>query len=130
LVAAEAARPLRAAEAERRRKTEQFAVWTGRFFPPLAFQQAIDVVAGASAGRLAEFEKYVVQLEDRWHAFFAPRIMMLREMTAEDFNDIPHAGAFDKAHGLREAVWPSSMLLGMAVVLSAVFWRSSVYLRK
>jgi ABC-2 type transport system permease protein len=89
LAAVEAAAPFDMAATARRARTEQLVRRLSVLSPALAFQLLGDHAAGTSAERFIAFERHANEAERAWHAFFAPRIMQLRDMTREDLDNLP-----------------------------------------
>jgi len=92
LAAVEKIEPLRLSLAQRAIRAEDFARRASLFSPVLAQQMIGDTLAGTSSGRFARFESFTKHREELWHAFFAPRILQLREMSIDDIRQVPAAG--------------------------------------
>jgi hypothetical protein len=104
------AAPFRRASAERRQRVESIVRVASLASPPLAVQRATDALAGTSAARFDGFAQHVADREQVWHAFFAPRIMQLRDMTLADLDAIPANGPFTDPHDWTDLVWATAAL--------------------
>jgi len=90
----------------------------GLLSPALLVQRVGDDVSGLSASRFAAFDARVDDLERGWHAFFAPRIMRLADLTGADLATAP----LPEPGGV--ALPPSSVLSGALLALAA--WATGV----
>jgi hypothetical protein len=81
----------------------------------LAVQLISDHLAGTSADRFVHFEQHTTDAERTWHAFFASRIMQLRDMTRADMDQVPVPDTFSIRPDTRNILWP---LAGLTVALA------------
>jgi ABC-2 type transport system permease protein len=106
LHAADSAAPFRTAVTERTNRVEDAIHRASALSPSLAMQIIADYVAGRSAAHVAAFEAHTERAQRQWHAFFAPRIMQLRDMTRQDMDAVPLPSAFVPQAPLRTLLWP------------------------
>lgn len=129
LSALDASRPFAEAVAERQRQIEAAVLRASVLSPPLALQTIADHLAGVSPAHLQQFATHVADSEARWRAFFAPRIMQLREMTRSDMEAVPTPGRAVVSPPLDALVWPAAGLLAALVIGAATYRRGFVHLR-
>lgn len=82
-------RPMMLAFAEQQARQLRFAerwAWTS---PALALTIAGDRLAGIDAERYAAYFAAVNRFEDRWRAFFVPRVMTYRGLVRADLDSLP-----------------------------------------
>lgn len=115
LAAAGAAAPYARAGVARRQRTEQLVRQWSWLSPGLAVQLISDHLAGTSADRFVHFEQHTTDAERTWHAFFASRIMQLRDMTRADMDQVPVPDTFSIRPDTRNILWP---LAGLTVALA------------
>lgn len=129
LAAAEIAAPHSEASAARREGTERLVRLASVLSPALAFQLIGDHVAGTSAERFVAFDRHAADAERAWHAFFAPRILRLQDMTRADMDAVPTPPPFSALPALSGVVWPA-FGMGIWILLASVLLvRSRAQLR-
>jgi ABC-2 type transport system permease protein len=127
--AAEAAAPFARAEQARRVQAAALAERLSVLSPALALQALSDHAAGTSETRLAGFRGHVVDAEEVWRAFFAPRIMQLREMTRDDMRVVPTPTTYAAHVPAAALIWPMLGLLGPLAAAIVLFGRARPALR-
>jgi len=129
LAGAEVAAPFAQAAAGRRERTEQLVRRFSVLSPALAMQLIGDHLAGTSSDRFVQFDRHAKAAEATWHAFFAPRIMQLRDMTREDMNQVPVTAAFSARPQGGTVRWPLAGLVLALATVAIAFRRSLPLLR-
>ncbi|TAK62851.1 DUF3526 domain-containing protein [Methylobacter sp.] len=93
------------------------------FSPGLAVVLTADRLAGIDAPRYAEYIEAVNQFEDRWRAFFVPRVMGKQSMAPSDYQQLPVVKSLPTA----ETVWTvilRQLLLGVFLLLVLITLRN------
>jgi hypothetical protein len=129
MAAAEAIAPFVRAAAERRARTEAIVRRWSVVSPALAVQLVADQVAGMSAERFVAFERRAADAERAWHAFFAPRIMGLQDMTRADMDHVPPPTPFLAQPPIAAVLPPVAGLLAAMIVGAVVLRRSLPHLK-
>jgi ABC-2 type transport system permease protein len=111
-------RPLMAAFDETRARRFVLLERWSWLSPGLALAMTADRLAGIDAPRHARHVNAVNSYEDAWRAYFVPRIMSYRGLTAEDCDKLP--GFRPLAAGADSTAWHGAMALSiLAIALSA-----------
>jgi ABC-2 type transport system permease protein len=129
LAATEAAKPFAQAVGERRHRMGEAVRRASVLSPPLALQTLADHLAGLSPMHLRGFDTHVADGEARWQAFFAPRIMQLRDMTRSDMDAVPAPGPAMVSAPLDALVWPAAGLIAALAIGAVAYQRGLVRLR-
>ena len=90
--------------------------------PSLAAVLTADRLAGIDAPRYAEYIQQANEFEDRWRAFFVPKIIAKQGMSPSDYEHLPEV----KPLPMAETVWTvilSQSLIGMSLLLVLVTLR-------
>jgi len=130
LAAEEATRPLRELAARRTEIAEAFVSRLMILSPVLAFQSASDALAGTSSRQFSRFEREAAAATTAWHAFFAPRIFQLRELSAEDLVRVPLPTAISSTVGWLDWLGPAAILTAwLGALAAAVVWNRRMFHR-
>jgi ABC-2 type transport system permease protein len=123
LAAAEATRDIEQAIVRRQEAIEVLAFRWSILSPVLAMQYAGDFLAGTSSRQFAQLDKQAAQATDAWHAFFRPRIFLLKNLTLEDLNEIPRFGQMVPDYVWNELLLPAMTLALWLAVACCAAWR-------
>ncbi len=120
LMVDENVRPIMQAFDEARARQFQWMQRGSWAVPALAVIMAADTLAGIDGPRYRDFTEAVNSLEDRWRAFFVPRIMSYRGVAVEDYRQLPRFDVSDMPPA-RSPWLIMGLLLLSSAVLAAVF---------
>ncbi|MGZ5619996.1 MAG: DUF3526 domain-containing protein [Methylobacter sp.] len=115
-------RPLMYRFDEVRKAHFEFMERWSAFSPGLAAVLTADRLAGIDAPRYAEYIQETNEFEDRWRAFFVPKIIAKQGMSRSDYEHPPEV----KPLPMAETVWTvilSQSLIGMLLLLVLVTLR-------
>lgn len=123
LASVEGTRPFEERSAQRTMAVESLTSRLAVLSPVVAFQSLADGLAGTSITHFARFEQEVVTATEAWHGFFAPRIFLLRDLTAEDLASVPTPPGGQLKFSLRDVLWPVGILTVWCAALLAIVGR-------
>jgi ABC-2 type transport system permease protein len=116
-------RPLMYRFDEVRKEHFEFMERWSALSPGLAAVLAADRLAGVDAPRYAEYIEAVNQFEDRWRAFFAPRVMGKRGMAPSDYEQLPVVKSLPTTETVSTAILRQSMI-GVFLLLVLITLRN------